>query len=607
MTTELPPLPVNCPPHKAVLDIQSDGTILMSSGMTLGPVAKNTGEWLHKWAEKTPDAVFIAEREGDGWREVTYAQALAQVRAYAGGLLARGMNADTPIAMMSGAGVDHGLLALAAQYVGVPTVPMAEQYALLPAAHSRLEYVINKTNPSMVFVDNAEKFAAALALPLFDDIEVVAANPANAPRKVTPLADLAVASDAVDAAYAKVGPDTVAKYLFTSGSTSDPKGVVTTQRMMCVNQAQLAAAMPFLTEKAPKILDWLPWNHVFGGSHNFNMMLANGGSMYIDDGRPVGKMFGRSLENLRMHPGTLSFNVPIAFKMLLAALREDAELRKKYFQNLDMIFYAGAGLPGDIWDGLTELSLAETGTLPLMTSSWGMTETAPATIIVHERVARSGKIGVAMAGVTLKLVPLGGGRYELRCKGPNIMTAYLNDPAKTAETFDEDGFLITGDAVKFDNPDDPDRGLVFDGRVSEDFKLMSGTWVQATSVLDTAMKSLAGMATHVVVTGHDRSDLGLLIFANPAELEKIEADNLDGALVSIELAEKIKTALAHGFHDATGSAKRVVRAMVLADPPSVAGHEITDKGSLNTRNIRQNRAKLIDRLYDDHDPATIKI
>lgn len=452
---------VNYLPHKVTLVTRDDGTMLMTSNYPLENAVPNTGAWLKRWAEEQPDRVAVSERgtDGESWREVTYADLLAQVRGVGAALVDRGLGQEDAIAVLSGNGLDHLVLSLAAQYVGVPVVPLAEQYSLITEAHGRLLYVLEKVSPRMVFVDDADRYAAALALPELDGVEVVAAR-GTGPREVTLLSDLAKGAPSVDAdaAHASVGPDTLAKILFTSGSSSEPKGVLTTHRMMCVNQVQLASSMPFLRERPPEITDWLPWNHVFGGSHNVNLILSQGGTLTIDTGKPTGKGFETTLRNRIERPGTLSFNVPVGFDMLIKALADRPEDRRQVFGSLDLIFYAGASLPQDVWDAIEAYSMEAQGALPLMISSWGLTETAPACLIVHEPMGRSGIIGVPVPGLTVKLIPDEEKRCEIRVKGPNVMTAYYKDPDKTAAAFDDEGFFITGDAVRFVDETDPSRG-----------------------------------------------------------------------------------------------------------------------------------------------------
>ncbi|MXN64395.1 AMP-binding protein [Stappia sp. GBMRC 2046] len=595
-------------PHKVVREDRADGTIILSSGYDMPSVAPNTGAWLHDWAKRAPERIAVSERwsDGEGWRDVTYAELLAQVRAVASSLLARGLGQADTIAIMSGNGVDHLILSLAAQYIGVPVVPLAEQYSLIVEAHPRLTFVLDKVRPKMAFVDDAARYSAALALPELDGVEVVAAR-GEGPRKVTPMAELLKGDPSVDldAAHAKVGPDTLAKILFTSGSSSDPKGVLTTHRMMCVNQAQMGVVLPFLDDRPPATTDWLPWNHVFGGSHNVNMMLSHGGTLIVDSGKPTGPGFATTLKNRTDRPGTLVFNVPVGFGMLVEALADKREQREKIFGDLDLIFYAGASLPQEVWEGLERYCLEVRGGLPLMISSWGLTETAPACLMVHEPIGRSGVVGVPLPGVSVKLIPDADMRCEIRVKGPNVMPGYFNDPDKTKAAFDEEGFFITGDAVRFVDPQDAERGLIFDGRVSEDFKLDTGTWVQAGNLRMAALKELTGLAQDVVICGHDRGEVGLFVFPAPG------AANLDevagGAVADAHLMARIEERLRAMNSRVTGSAKRITRALILAEPPSLKDHEITDKGSLNIRKVLTRRADLLERLYDNEDPALIRV
>jgi feruloyl-CoA synthase len=590
-------------PQDVSTETREDGTLVLRSAYPLGDVVNTTGEWLHEWAEKSPDAVFIAERDGDGWREVTYKDTLNIVRNLGAWLLSNGYDKKGPVVVMSGNSVDHAMLALATQYIGMASVPVAEQYSLIPGAHDRLLYVIEKVRPGLLFVDDAKRYGDAIAMEALADYDVLASSTEGAPRDVIAMADALKGGDAdVDAAHAAVTPETVAKILFTSGSTSNPKGVLTTHKMMCVNQAQLAGVFPGLKAKPPKILDWLPWNHVFGGSHNFNMMLSNGGSIYLDDGKPTDKLFPRTLENLKMHTGTLGFNVPVGFARQVEALKADADLRKDFFTGLDFTFYAGASLPQETWQALEEMAEEVTGNVPLMVSSWGMTETAPATLVVHEKVARSGIIGVPVPGAEIKLIPEDDGRYELRCKGPNIMTGYFEAPEKTAESFDDEGFLITGDAVKFVDPDDYDRGLSFDGRLSEDFKLTSGTWVRAAALRGQLMSALDGLVSDLVITGQDRGSIGGLLF--PAEPQNGKPGEI---ITDAEMVEAVRARLADLAKDATGSSTRVGAALILAEPPSLADHEVTAKGNLNVRKVLARRAALEARIYDDADADVIRV
>ncbi|MCB1339721.1 MAG: feruloyl-CoA synthase [Pseudooceanicola sp.] len=587
-------------PHRVNRQDRPDGTILLTSGHALSPVADTSGDWLHRWAAERPATTFLAERSGPGWREVPYAEALEQVRALAGGLLARGLTPDTPILIISGNGVDHGLLSLAAHYVGIPTVPVAEQYSLIPGAQAQLQFVLNLIDPKMVYAVDGTRFANALALPEMQGRDIVVSrNPAPGQILFT---DLQQGGDIEDAA-SKVGPDSVVKILMTSGSTSSPKGVLTTHRMMCANQAQILDALPFLQARPPRIVDWLPWNHVFGGSHNFNMMLANGGSLYIDEGKPAKGLVDKSIENNALMNGTMAFNVPVGFAMMRDAMRRDAGLRRKYFEDLDMIFYAGASLPQDVWRDLEEMATEVRGAVPLMNSSWGLTETGPACLIQHEPTDRSGIVGVPMTGVSVKLVPDDSTRFEVRVKGPNIMTGYYQAPEKTAEAFDDEGYFRTGDAMAFVDPNDMTKGLRFDGRISEDFKLLTGTWVRAAQLRLDALIALAPLAADVVVTGEGRDEVGLLIVPTPDTAARMTADN--GAMTGAEVQSDIAARLTRLGATAQGNSNRIRRALILAEPPSIAEGEITAKGNLNFRKLLSRRAALLNRLYT-HDPAVIR-
>lgn len=595
--------------HQVRREDRPGGAILLTSGYDMSPVAATSGDWLRRWAAETPGAVFLAERSGAGWREVSYGAALERVRALAAGLLSCGMGPKTPLLIISGNGVDHGLLSLAAHYIGVPTVPVAEQYSLIPGAQKQLQFILGLIDPAMVFAEDGAKFAGALSLPEMADRRVVVARNPGAGQDTLDTLIAPGAWKEVDTAAAKVGPDSVVKILMTSGSTSSPKGVLTTHRMMCANQAQIADALPFLTRRKPRIVDWLPWNHVFGGSHNFNMMLANGGALYIDAGKPVKGLVETTIENNRMIGGTMAFNVPVGFAMLRDAMQQDAALRESYFRDLDMLFYAGASLPQDVWRDLEEMARDVRGDVPLMNSSWGLTETAPACLIQHELTDRSGIVGVPMTGVTVKLLPDEaddtGNRFEVRVKGPNVMTGYFDDPEKTAAAFDEEGFFITGDAMGFVDPGDLAKGLKFDGRISEDFKLQSGVWVRAAKLRLDALAALAPLAADVVVTGEGQTQVGLLIVPAPDQSASGTAEN--GVLRSAALEAELSERLAKLAETAPGASNRISRALVMAEPPSMAEGEITAKGNLNFRKIMLRRSALLERLYSDDDPAVIRL
>ncbi|NKB53919.1 MAG: AMP-binding protein [Rhizobiaceae bacterium] len=589
--------------HCVARQDRSDGNILLRSKLPIGPIATNTGEWLHHWAQSAPDRVFLMQRSGPGWRQITYVEMLQQVQALAASMLARNMGPDTPVVVLSGPGIDHAIVALAAQYIGVPLAPLAEQYSLIPEARARLAYCVGKINPTMVFAADGNLFGDALKMEIFDDVaKLVSINvPTGALSLETMLANGELAELAQ--AHATVGPDTLAKVLFTSGSTGNPKGVPQSQKMMTVNQAQYLSCLPMLGERPPVIVEWLPWNHVFAGNSDFNMILANGGTLILDDGKPVKGLFDRTLENLAMHVGTLSFNVPIAYAMLVEAFRKDRKLRHRFFSDLDLIFYAGASLPADLWTALEDMSREVTGTVPMMTSSWGLTETAPAGLIHHQGGAETGMIGVPVPLLDVKLLPYQDSRYEIRVKGPSVINAYFDEPEKTREAFDDEGYFITSDAVRFVDPDDMSKGVRFDGRITEDFKLLTGTWVQAAKIRLDVLAALEGLVQDVVVTGADRADLGLLIFPAPGKFENSSGGTIITDPKYCSEIDKILTPLARA---ATGSSNRIARALVMAQPPSLKDGEITAKGSLNIKAVLECRPDLLERLYQDDDAAVIK-
>ncbi|WP_299048369.1 feruloyl-CoA synthase [uncultured Tateyamaria sp.] len=582
-------------PHKVVREDRPDGSIVLRSGHELSAVDRSTGVWLDRWAAQTPDAVFLAERSEDGWHTVSYANALERVRVLAAGLLARGVSG--PILILSGNAVDHALLTLAAQYVGLVTVPVAAQYSLIAAAHGRLEYVRDLVKPALVYAADDDAFGPALDL--FDCPKLVSRVVSG---RGEALAGLNGSAD-VNAAHAAVGPETVAKLLLTSGSTSDPKAVVTTHGMMTTNQAQIRDGLPFVAARPPVLVDWLPWNHVFGGSHNFNLVLANGGALYIDDGAPIPAKFGRTVENLGLVSGTISFNVPIGFAQLVAAMERDARLRETYFRDLDMIFYAGASLPQETWSVLERMALETAGRMPLITSSWGLTETAPAALLQHVPAKGAGIVGVPMTGVSVKLVDDGTGRMDVRVKGDNVFSRYHEASEKTAEAFDIEGFFVTGDAMRFVDPADMNKGLRFDGRLSEDFKLSTGTWVQAAQLRLDMLAVLGPLAQDVVVCGAGRDEVGILIVPGPDAQDGV----VDEAALCCAASDEIRKRMETYSDGITGTARRVVRALVLADPPDMGAGEVTAKGNINFARLLERRAHLVDRLYDNTDPASIAL
>lgn len=588
--------------HRVTKDYRADGSIILKAEDALPETANRTTDWLDKWASQTPNSVFLAQRSGDGWLEITYLEAQQRATRLAAGLLDLGLSDQRPIMILSGNSIDHGILALAAQYVGIPFVPLPEQYSLIPAARNQVDYAASIVNPGLVYAEDGEAFADVLKRDVFKQAHKVVSKQGH--NGANTIEQLSQSNTNISHANSTVGADTIAKILMTSGSTSSPKAVPTTHGMMCVNMAQLGYGLPFLAERPPVIVDWLPWNHVFGGSHNFNMMLANGGALYIDAGKPAPHLIGKTLDNLRLKTGTMTFNVPAGFAMIRDALKKDASLQRAYFENLDMLFYAGASLPQDVWADLETMSREVRGEMPLFTSSWGLTETAPAVLLQHEPTSQSGVIGVPLPGIDVKLIPEEDKRYEVRVRGPNVFNGYLNQPDQTKNAFDDEGFFITGDAMQFVDESNLNLGLKFSGRISEEFKLLTGTWVRAATLRLDVLSTLSGIAADVILTGADLNEIGLFIIPTSDTRAKSDAKDVNGALsIKSEEPEIRKRLNTIG----SSSSTRIARAMILSEAPSMALGEITAKGNINFRKLLACRSVLLDRLYDDDDEASILV
>ncbi|HTQ74325.1 MAG TPA: feruloyl-CoA synthase [Burkholderiales bacterium] len=558
---------------------RADGTTLLRSPQPLSRHARAVGEWLVSWAAETPERCFLAERQGDAWRKVGYREALALARRIGQGLLARGLDASKPVAILSDNSIDHALLALGAMHVGVPVAPISPAYSLMSRDFAKLKAIFGLLKPGLVWTSDPEKFAPALAA---------------VGGSATPLAELLARAPGpeVDRAFSRIGPETVAKVLFTSGSTGTPKGVINTHRMLAANQEQYAMVWPFLEELPLVLVDWLPWNHTFGGNSNFFMMLRNGGTIHIDAGKPAPGLVETSVRNLKEVSPTMYFNVPRGFDLLLPFLERDAELRKSFFRELEWMVYAGAALPQNLWDRMQQLALAERGTrLPLI-SAWGSTETAPLATCVHYPVDRAGIVGLPVPGCELKLVP-SAGKLEVRVKGPNVTPGYFGRDDLTRAAFDEEGYYRIGDALKFADPRRPEQGLAFDGRTAEDFKLSTGTWVHVGATRIRLIAAGDPLIQDAVITGHGRAEVGALIFLNAAA---VKAMGLDADAVRARLlAAMQKLATETG----SGSSTHPVRALVVADPPSIDANEITDKGYINQRAVLERRAALVEALHAD--------
>jgi feruloyl-CoA synthase len=503
------------------------------------------------------------------------------------------------------------VLTFGAYVAGVPAVPVSVAYSLMSRDHDKLRHIFAAIRPRAVYAASGKAFAEALAaLDLADCEVIVGTDPPEGVRASLLEAMLEVApTGAVERAFAAVGPDTVAKVLFTSGSTGMPKGVVNTHRMMCANQAMLEQTWPFVREGRTILVDWLPWNHTFGGNHNVNMTLAQAGTMYIDAGRPAPGLIEHTVRNLSDVSPTVYFNVPAGYGALLPYLEKDEALAQRFFADLKLIFYAGAALSQDLWDRLETLSIRTTGARVPMVSSWGATETAPIATAGHRVIDRAGVIGLPPPGVTLKLVP-SAGKLEVRVKGPNVFPGYWGRPDLTQDAFDADGFYRIGDAVRLADAGDLSKGLVFDGRVAEDFKLSTGTWVHAGGLRVAALAAAAPVLQDAVVTGHDRDFVGLLAWPNLAAMKEICTDPAAHAdpellIASPEVRAHVRAGIARHNAGQAGSSMRIARALLMAEPPSIDANEITDKGYINQRATLERRQALVQRLHTEAPPADV--
>jgi feruloyl-CoA synthase len=569
-------------PARVEVNRRPDGALLLRSPQPLAPHARAVGEWLVQWARHRPEQVFLAERAGQGWRTVTYREALDAARRIGQAVLDLGLDAERPVAILSDNGVDHALLALGAMHVGLPVAPISPAYSLMSRDFGKLKHIIEVIRPGLLWASDPSTFAPALA--------AIGATS-------TPLGELLAATPTarVDEAFARIGPDTIAKLLFTSGSTGTPKGVVNTHRMLCANQQMLVQGWPFVEERPPVIVDWLPWSHTFGGNHNFNMVLRNGGTFFVDGGKPVPGLVEITARNLREIAPTMYFNVPRGFDLLLPFLEADAGLRRNFFSRLDVVFYAGAALPQPLWDRLRRLAQAEGAGGIAMLSAWGSTETSPLATQVHAQIDRAGVVGLPVPGCELKLVP-SSGKLEARVRGPHVTPGYYRRPDATREAFDEEGFYKIGDALKLAEASDPAQGLVFDGRVAEDFKLTTGTWVHVGAVRIALVAAGSPLIQDAVIAGHDRDEVGALVFLNPAV-----AKDLEPAAIRARFAAALATLAAQS----PGSSTCPARALVLTEPPSIDADEITDKGYLNQRALLERRAALVERLYATPPPPEV--
>jgi feruloyl-CoA synthase len=602
---QTPLRPVRLGPASVDIERRADGAMVLRSPRALEAYPEKLTERLAHWANAAPERIFLSQRDGAaGWRSLSYREAYASVRAIAAALLERPLSPERPIAILSGNDIEHALLGLAAMHVGIPYAPISVPYSLVSRDFKKLKAIIEILTPGLLFAADGTAFAPAMAATVPADVEiVVTANPA-AGRPMTPFTELlrARVSATVEEAHAKVDAGTIAKILFTSGSTGQPKGVINTQRMLCANQAMIRGGLAFLNDgEPPVLLDWLPWNHTYGSNHNFGLVLDCGGSLYIDEGKPMPGAIEATARNLRDIAPTVYFNVPKGFEMLLPHLAADRALRETFFSRLKLMFYAGAGLSQHVHDAFQELAVNTVGERIMFLTSLGSTETAPAALACSWESEQIGNIGLPLPGLELKLVP-NEGKLETRMKGPNVTPGYWRAPTLTAAAFDEEGFYKIGDALKFADPADPAKGLLFDGRIAEDFKLATGTWVSVGPLRMAFIAHCAPFARDVVFAGPDRDELGALVIPDVEACRKLAAELPPDATAAVVLASpQVRTAFAQLLNaladPSRGTSGRVGRAILLSEPPSLDVGEVTDKGSINQRAVLAHRAALVEELY----------
>ena len=587
--------------QQADLEVRADGSTVLTAREALDSYPPRLSDLLLRWASVAPGRTFVAKRHSAGsWMRITYAQMVERARQVGQSLLDAGLSADRPLAILSENDLEHATLMMAATWVGVPYVSVSTAYSLLSTDYERLDHILRTTAPGMVYASSAA-YAPAIAAKVPVGVTIVLGEGGIEGRDSRAFADLLTTpTEQVDDARAATGPDTIVKFLFTSGSTRLPKGVVTTQRMLCANQQMLQQCMKFLSDEPPVLVDWLPWSHTFGGSHNLGIVLYNGGTLYIDEGKPTRSGIGETIRNLKEISPTVYFNVPNGFAELVRAMDSDHALRVSLFAKVKAFMFAAAGLSQTVWDALDAHAVAACGQRVRILTSLGMTETSPSSLFLVGTHARSGYVGLPCPGVAIKLVPQDG-KTELRIRGPHVMPGYWKAPEQTAMVFDEDGYYCTGDAVRLVDPADLSQGLMFDGRLTEDFKLSTGTFVNAGPLR--AHIALEGYpyVMDAVLTGHDRSELGVLIF--PQIPDCADLSGLDRSADPAEILRHPRVkAWFQDFGErlyaaGSGSATRVARMIVVSNPPSVKHGEITDKGSINQRAVLAHRESLIERLY----------
>ncbi|MGV7210757.1 feruloyl-CoA synthase [Oxalobacteraceae bacterium A2-2] len=582
----------------------------MDAVTPLAPVPRRFTDRLVSGAADHPERTLVASRGPDGaWQHLSYGDALQRVRRIAQALRQRGLSAERPLAILSGNDVQHLLLALGAMYAGIPYAPLSPAYSLVATDYAKLQGLIEQLTPGAVYACDGHAYSRAIRAVLPAGTELILERGEVEGIAATPFASLLDTTPVdVDAAHAQVGPDTIAKFLFTSGSTRKPKAVITTHGMLAHNQQMLLQTFPFFGEEPPVLLDWLPWNHTFGGSHNVGIVLYNGGTLYLDDGKPTPRDFAATVRNLREVSPTVYFNIPKGWEMLAEALEQDAALRDSFFARVKLFFCAGAGLSQSTWDRLDTIAVAHCGESIRIMTGLGMTETSPSCTFGTGAIVRAGYVGVPAPGCKVKLVPVGG-KLEARFQGPHVMPGYWREPQLTAQAFDEEGYYRTGDALRFADPERPELGFMFDGRIAEDFKLSSGTFVSVGPLRARVVSQGAPCVLDAVVTGMNRDTIGLLLFPRMEHCLPLSGlpEGTDAAtvLASAPVREHFQRLLATLNEHASGSSNRIDRLQLQAEPPSINAGEITDKGSINQAAVLARRAAQVDAMYEGKDASII--
>jgi feruloyl-CoA synthase len=577
----------------------ADGSFTLTHPEPLGPYARCVGEWLEHWAARQPDAVAFAEPDGaGGWTTLTWLALRQRVGAVAQSLLDLRLPPERPVVVLSDNSLEHLVLMLAAMHIGRAVCSVSSGYTRLAQGDfTKIHGILRALQPALVYASDVATYAAPLSSCGIDNLVVVFGRGADTHVGALPFSQLLQAHEtpAVRVAFDAITPDTHAKYLLTSGSTGTPKVVINTHRMLCANQQMIAQTLRFLQREPPVLLDWLPWSHTFGGNHNIGLVLRHGGTMYIDDGRPMPGLVDKTLAHLRasVQP-SIHFNVPRGYEMMLPALEADDAVARRFFGRLKMLFYAGAAMPEATWRRLEAVAARVRDDPVWFTTSWGSTETSPAITSVNWQLDKPGVIGLPLPGASVKFVPHSG-KLEMRIKGDHIFPGYRHNDAATREAFDDDGWYRIGDAGFLQDDADAASGIVFNGRVAEDFKLTSGTWVSVGTLRVKVVTALSPLATDVVVTGHDRDRIGVLVFLSEA------ARREPAEHVAAQVRERLRA-----LRDAGGgSSQAPARALLLPDAPSLAAGEITDKGYINQRLSLLRRAAEVEALHAEPPPAQV--